>query len=145
MLITPRTEQELFEELIVPAGTYDFEIVFAEDAVSKKSGKEMIKLRLKVWDQNGKIRFVNDFLMEAMAFKLRHFYEYTGMIEKYNVGNIQASDCMNRCGQAEIIVKKADDNFPLRNEVKDYIKTEKSAKMPASTDVPFEDDLDIPF
>ncbi len=38
MQFTPKTEKQLAEESLLPAGVYDFEVLKAEDAVSKSSG-----------------------------------------------------------------------------------------------------------
>lgn len=143
MRVTPRSEQELQESLVIPKGIYAFEVASAEDAVSK-SGNEMIKLQLRIWDAQGKVHFIYDYLLDSLAFKLRHFAEYTGLIEKYNMGGINAEDCLYKSGSVELMIQEAKDNYPMKNAVKDYVKTDRSAKVSAP-DVPFEDDLDIPF
>lgn len=126
MKFNPKSEQELEASLLIPQGIYDFEVIKAEDTVSK-SGNDMIKLQLKVWDKEGKVHILFDYLLEQMHFKLRHFAEYTGMLDKYELGCFEASDCVHRCGQAEVIVQEAQGNFPTRNSVKDYVKVDKSA------------------
>lgn len=143
MRFTPQTEKELFQSLVLPKGIYNYEVVSAEDALSK-SGNEMIKLGLKVWDNQGKVHIIYDYLLEAMPFKLRHFAEYAGIIDKYNLGNFEAADCLHRGGQLELVVQEAKENFPMKNSVKDYVKTDKSVKVaPEINTAEFDDQ--IPF
>lgn len=144
MRVTPRSEQELQESLVIPKGIYKFEVASAEEAVSK-SGNEMIKLQLRVWDKEGKIHIIYDYLLDSLAFKLRHFAEYTGLIDKYNMGGINAEDCLYKSGSVELMIQEAKDNYPMKNAVKDYVKMEKSAKVVAPKEEPFDDLDDLPF
>ena len=41
MKVTPKTEKEIAEMGLIPAGTYDFEVKNAEDQVSKASGNDL--------------------------------------------------------------------------------------------------------
>lgn len=155
MRFTPKTKEELEFENLLPKGEYDFEVVKSEDAISKKSGAEMIKVNLKVFHDKG-FQFITDYLMEAMAFKLRHFFETVGMIDAYNAGSIQAADLVGACGKVQLDIKPANDQFPAKNAVKDYgskaKKADQSVKGPlmnAGPKMPIEDDGDpdgkIPF
>ncbi len=141
MRVTPRSEQELQESLVMPKGIYKFEVASAEEAVSK-SGNEMIKLQLRIWDKEGKVHILYDYLLDSLPFKLRHFAEYVGLIEKYNMGGINAEDCLYKSGSVELMIQEAKDNYPMKNAVKDYVKTDRSAKVsPPNNDLPFDDDL----
>lgn len=160
MRFTPKTQEELDFENLLPKGEYDFEVVKAEDAVSKTSGKEMIKVNLKVFHGEG-FQFVTDYLMEAMAYKLHHFFETVGMIDAYNAGSVQAADLVGTCGKARIDIEPertvekngVSTTFAAKNTVKDYVskaakKAEKDAAKPDFIKKA-EDDLegkeDIPF
>jgi len=152
MRFTPKTKEELDFDNLLPKGEYDFEVAKTEDAVSKKSGKEMIKVNLKVFNGEG-FNFVTDYLMEAMPFKLRHFFETIGMIDAYNEGSVQAADLVGAAGKVQIDIKAASDQFPAKNSVKDYgskaaKKADKDAAKPAFVKNA-ENDLDgkeeIPF
>ena len=101
MRFAPKTQEELDFENLLPKGEYDFEVAKAEDAVSKKTGAEMIKVNLKVFHDNG-FQFVTDYLMEKMAYKLRHFFETIGQIEAYNAGSVVAADLVGACGKVQI-------------------------------------------
>lgn len=111
-------EQAKFRPL---KGIFDFEVIDASDEVSKKSGNEMIKLKLCVYRPEGGESHVYDYLLEAMAFKFKHFCEAVGMLDRYEAGDINASDCINKCGKVELRLEK-NDKGDDRSVVKDYIK-----------------------
>lgn len=126
MRVTARSEEEIQTMGLLSPGTYDFEVAKAEDQISNQ-GNEMIKLTLKVWDMGGAVHLIYDYLLDAMAFKLRHFAEATGLLEKYNAGHLEANDCERRMGKVEIIIQKGKDKndgtgnwYPDKNAVKDY-------------------------
>lgn len=130
MRFTPKTKEELDFENLLPKGEYDFEIVKSEDAVSKK-GAEMIKVNLKVFHDSG-FQFVTDYLMEKMAYKLRHFFEAIGEINAYNEGSVQAVNLVGCCGKVQIDIEPAGE-FPAKNVVKDYgSKAKKAAEKEAA-------------
>jgi len=145
MNYTPKTENELQELDLLAAGNYPFRVTTAEDAVSKK-GNDMIKMKLHVMDpQTNRQTFVFDYLMEAMAHKLRHFCEAVDMLDKYESGTLTPKDCEGQEGELELIVEPAGE-WPAKNAVKDYnIFTEdKPAETTKLTAKPTEND-EIPF
>lgn len=117
-----KTEKQLKEELLIPAGTYPFEVMSAEDKNSR-AGNEMIELELRVFMPDGRSRQLKDWLMEKMAFKLFHFCAYTGLAVKYEQGTLHSEDCIGKTGYAviEIQVDKKGE-YPDRNSVKDYVR-----------------------
>ena len=164
MRFTPMTEDELILSSLLPAGIYPFEVMMAADKISK-TGNEMIELKLNVFGENQEAH-VFDYMLEKMAFKLRHFAEATGLISEYERGELEALSCLNKTGYAKIGIDKGNGNFPPKNTVVDYLKPEtpvtkngllevlrpevsklapsSPASKPAPTnDKPFDDD--IPF
>jgi len=95
MRFTPKSETELSMTKLLKPGIYDFYVEYAEEAVSKK-GNEMIKVTLNTWDQEGKQYVLYDYLLEAMAYKLKHFAEATGLGEQYHNGQLSAEDCKGK-------------------------------------------------
>lgn len=153
MRFAPKTKEELDFDNLLPKGEYDFEVVKAEDAVSKKTGADMIKANLKVFHGEG-FQFVTDYLMEKMAFKLHNFFETVGMMDAYNAGEIKAADLVGACGKVQIDIEAASGDFPAKNVVKNYGSkakkdAEKQAAKPAFIREAEADDLeskeDIPF
>lgn len=149
MRFTPKTEQELQAMALVEPGEYSFQVIEALDQTAK-SGNEMIKLKLKIWDNMGRERLIFDYVLEAMAFKLRHFCDATGLTEKYEAGELRASDCPGRAGKLDLSLETGKQKpeggyYPDKNSVKDYIKSDGVVAKPveAAKDE-FQDDT-IPF
>jgi hypothetical protein len=151
MKFTPKTEDQLREESLMPAGTYDFEVVEASNEKSKK-GNDMIKVKLQLWDRNGDTRFLYDYLMEAMMFKLLHFCEATGLSQMFQAGNLSAENCLGRTGKVKIKVGEAQNGYAPKNEVKDYVSPQAGQGMaaraasaaPVASNAPADTD-DVPF
>lgn len=151
MRIDPKTQEEIDAENMLEKGIYDFEVIRAEDKVSKK-GNEMIKATLKVFHGDSS-QLVDDYLMEAMMAKLLHFCNETGLSDLYQAGELHAADCVGRCGRVKIDIEPAGE-FPAKNVVKDYgekKKSDASAKGPLMnagprhvTDEP-SDTSEVPF
>lgn len=151
MKLTPKTQEEIDLENLMPEGVYDFEVVKAEDKISKK-GKEqgltepnMIEVNLKVFHGDG-YSFVRDWLLEAMPGKLLHFVNEAGLADKYADGEFVAADCVGKCGKVKIVVEEAKGAFDAKNSVKDYGEGKKSntdakgPKMNAGPKTPIGDD-----
>lgn len=133
MDFTPRTEEELKKFELLPEGDYDFDVLQADDAMSK-SGKQMIKLTLGVYASSGNRINVFDYLMSAVEYKLKHFCDSVGLVAEYQQGTLTADMCTNRSGRCSLKVQTdKSGQYDPKNVVKDYI-------APNSTK-----DEDIPF
>ena len=146
---TPRTDAELEQEekkreeaLLLPEGDYDFELIEAKERISSK-GNPMIEARLKVFHGDS-VRFVTDYLMEAMAFKLRHFAESVGRLEEYNSGEFDATNLVGASGVVKIKIEPAKGQFSAKNSVKDYAVRGGSARVQSPVDSEV-DQSEIPF
>ena len=122
---TPKTEQELAEEGLIPSKTIcDVEVAEAVDKPSK-AGNPMITLKLNVFDDTGAMRAIYDYIVPSTNFgerKLRHAADAFGLMEKYEAGTVWAEDFLNQMGKAEIGQSKPTDEYPLpKNIVTDYI------------------------
>jgi hypothetical protein len=105
----------------------------AVDTLSK-AGNEMLKLKLMVFG-DGSSPHVYDYLLEKLAYKLRHFAETTGLLAAYEAGELTAEMCLNREGYCKLVIERQDGYEP-RNNVKDYIVKEKAAAPDPLTAVP---------
>jgi len=124
---TPMTEEEIKSLNIMDSGIYDFEVIKAEQSISK-SGNPMIKLMLKVWDTNGREHIIYDYLVSTsnMMYKIKHFCESVGLEDKYKLGTFDENDCVGKCGKVDIIIQKGQSspnggNYPDKNTARDYI------------------------
>lgn len=121
MQFTPRSEKEVSQYSLIPKGEYDFEVLEAEDCVSKNSGNEQIKLKLGLY-VGDKRRLVWDYLLPALEYKLRHFCDSVGLLAKYENGTLTAEDCVGRSGKCKIDIQRDPGGFyEDKNVVKDYV------------------------
>lgn len=154
MRFDPKTEEELAAADLWPAGEYDFEVAEAEEQTSK-SGNDMVKLTVHVFDAEGRRRTVFDYLVgtEKAQFKVRHFADAVGLIEQYNLGELLAEDIVGRTGRCKLNIKKdKSGQYPDQNAIADYLPPKKAAvrlgvkpapTRPAPTAADLDDD--IPF
>lgn len=156
MRVTPRSEKEIAEDGLIPAGTYDFEVMKAEDTISKTTGNDMIKLTLRVYDADGGERTLFDYLLDAMPANLRHAAEVFGMLAAYECGALVSSEMVGKVGKVSVIIRKnKDPQYPDQNAIKDYVigsgqnapasrLAPRAARQPAMAGAPDLED-EIPF
>ena len=140
MKFTPKTEEEIQESSLWQPGVYDFEIIDADEARSK-SGNDMIKLHLNVFDANGDSRIMYDYLLEAMPHKLRHAADACSLLDHYEMGNLEAHQFVAKTGKLKISISKdKTGQYPDRNQISDYVKREpiqSSGKGDLNDEIPF--------
>ena len=79
-----KTPEELeAERPQLKPGEADFEIAEATNAISKSSGKPMIKLVVKVWDCDGQSGNLFDYLVPHVPFKIKQITDAVGKPEWY--------------------------------------------------------------
>lgn len=139
MKFTPATEEELAKANLLEKGKYDFEVLNAEDAVSKKSGAEMIKLKLRVFDNKGGERHIFDYLLPSVPWKLRNFCEAVGLEDRYDAGELTSHDCIGRAAKVVIGVDDKSKEFPPKNVARDYsvVRVGNGASEPEGDEIPF--------
>ncbi len=157
MQFNSRSREELARESLTPPGEYDFEIISAEETTSKK-GNEMIKLKLRVFVENGEIH-VYDYLVAGMEYKLANFCDAIGRSDDYDDGEINADNLVGCAGKLKLVIEEAQkDNdtgevkWPAKNAVKTYIAGKKGQEKMAERRVKTAptaavktDDEEIPF
>lgn len=139
----PKSEKEIQESALAPAGEYDFDIINAENTISSNDNP-MIKVEIGLYIGSEVKNHVFDYLLPAMEAKLRHFCDTTGLLARYENGGLEAADCIGRSGRVKISIEPATEKYAAKNVVKDYIC--RPAKPLAGTvkNVPVEDG-EIPF
>lgn len=133
---TPKTEQEIQEEGLLPAGIYPFEVIKAENQMSKK-GAPMVKLTLNVYNGESE-KIVFDYLLEAMAYKLHAFCKHTGLQDQYDSGALNVDDMVGKSGFVKLKVQKSDE-YGSQNSISNYVE-----RPPQNLDEALGGD-DIPF
>jgi hypothetical protein len=128
MQFQPRTEQQIRDSKLFPKGTYDFEIIKAEETTSKSSGRPMIELALQISGPAGARKTVKDYLVEKTDGKLRHAAEACGLIAKYETGSLSDTDFLHKKGKVMLTIEKDKKKmYPDRNAVLDYVTVAKAA------------------
>jgi len=163
MQFNSKSREELARESLTPPGEYDFEIISAEEKVSKvkadgSGGNPMIKLKLRVFVENGEIH-VYDYLVAGMEYKLANFCDAIGRSEDYDAGNIKADSLEGCGGKLKLVIEEAvkdedtgEVKWPAKNAVKTYIAGKKGQEKMAERRVKTApkaavktDDEEIPF
>ena len=152
MRVTPKTENEVRDSGLWPVGEYDFEIVSSIEKLSQ-SGNEMIELKVKIFDEDGKSITLFDYLLESVAYKLRHCSSACGVIDKYESGELSGSDFLGKTGRLKLRIQPEKNGYPAKNSISDYVvpsgNVVKSSPRPAAKSPPptpsTMDDDDIPF
>lgn len=130
MNFTPKTEEQLDKEGLLPKGKYPFEVLTAEDTRSKRTGADMIAMEIRVFGDGGAENKVKDWLVSSYLRKLFNFAKVTGLSGRYHAGNLCAADCRGRQGWVLLEVEEGGpknlanpdgEKYPSKNVVKDYI------------------------
>lgn len=112
---------------LLAEGEAEFEVLSAEDQVSK-TGNEMIKLHLKVWDCNGKQGTIFDYLLEKGVWRIEQFCESTLIpVAKFKSGELNAVDCSGKTGKLTIKTQKdKSGQYPDKSSVSGYLPRKNS-------------------
>lgn len=151
MQYTPKSEKQIIEENLWPVGIYGFEINESVEKQSKTSGKDMFALKITLSNDEGRTKIIDDYLLEAIAYKLRHCAVACGLENEYDTVSLKDYMFTGKTGLLKLgIQKNKTGQYPDKNVISDYI-TEKDAP-PASPRTPkvladTKDDFDdeIPF
>lgn len=150
MQFQPKSEQEIVEENLWPAGEYDYEIVAAYDKTSK-SGNEMIELKVVIYNDQGKSQHISDYLLEGVPLKLRNAAYANGLGADYESGELRSRDFEDKTGVCRVgIQKDKAGQYPDKNVIYDYLMKDaalvivpKGAAIPKKENADLDDE--IPF
>lgn len=128
MKFQPKTQKEISEVNLWEKGKYAFEILEATDEISSKTNKEMIKLKVKIFKDNGASQVLFDYLLpDTMEYKLRHVAEVSGLLSQYETGELEAYQFIGKTGFCKVGHTKPSDDYPIvRNQVNDYVADDKA-------------------
>jgi hypothetical protein len=154
MRFEAKSENDIKRENLIPAGEYGFEVLTAEDKI-RVNGHDMIALKLIIYLPDGTHRHVRDWLLDAVAYKLRHFCEVTGLMDAYNSGRLCAADCVGRSGKVKLCINEDKSGvYPPSNRVVDYVVAKGNAQpavpaapkhAPRESAARVDDDEKLPF
>jgi hypothetical protein len=129
MQVTPRSESDLRKlatSNLLKAAWYDAEIQAAAEGVSSNRN-DMIELTVSVPDGSGAGRGLRDWLTDVGrgAIKLRRACEAIGALDRYEAGNINASDFTGKAVRVKLGIQKKR-GYPDRQIVEDYAPRQQS-------------------
>jgi hypothetical protein len=146
-----KTEEELQMESLLPEGSYEYQVIKAEDKISQ-AGNEYTAITLKVWDSEGKEHQV--FTNMALIKLLKHFCDVNNMQDEYNSDDIPCESFLYKSGGRVLLGVEGEKPNPkggmykAKNIVKDYIMAPHGSMMKPLPDPGFKDselDSDLPF
>jgi hypothetical protein len=148
MTYTPKTEEQLADEALLPEGIYDFVVIDTDDKPSKK-GNNMITLKLCVFDGDGGQRYIFDYIAFGNTFgerKFRHAAAACNLLDIYNSGQLEAHTFIGSCGRVKLKKQAGTDDFPMpKNVVVDYVEKDDMEERAKTTKTKDLIDDDIPF
>ena len=136
MRFKPKSEQEASAMPLIPHGVYPYKVISAKDKQSKK-GNPMIEIKLAIYHPDGRGQFLTDYLMESVAYKLRHFCHTTGFGARYDAGEVTAQECEGREGYLRIVVEDGKGEYGPQNRVKDYLAVDQDTSAGNDESDPF--------
>jgi len=151
MQFTPMSEKDLPTNLL-KKDIYDVEVLEAQDDNSKKTGNDMIKLKVAIWTGD-KIRcHLFDYLIESFPAKLRHACDTFGLLSSYETGSLSADHFIGKTGKAKIDIEiDKTGRYADKNVIRDYVCRDAKRFTGKSNDpgpdlsqAPIEED-DLPF
>ena len=88
------------------------------------AGNEMIVLSLRVFNEQGRSTIIKDWLLEKIAYKLRHACEACGLLEAYMSPGLLTGveDFVGKTGKVKLKIQPAAaEPYPAKNSVSDYV------------------------
>lgn len=147
----PMTDEEINSFGLVEKGIYNFEVVKSTRKKSK-SGNDMAEIQLTLWDNEGRIHYVYDYLIFSDVplniKKVKHFCDAVGLSEDYKKGclpeEMASLGGKVSIGIQEETAKPGGGFYPKKNVVVDYISSQEKDVKPKVSESEFSD-ADIPF
>lgn len=143
MKYQPLTKEELAAQRgTLKPGLCEFQVVDAQDQISK-SGNDMVKLSLRVWDSEGKEGQIFDYLVASASWKIASFFESIGNPQAYESGEIDTVVVVGAAGKAKLEIEK-DPTYGDKAKIKAYLKPQEKKEVKDADTIRQDDDL-IPF
>lgn len=154
MEFKPKTEKEIAEMGLWLPGVVSFEVIeyvtFGDRTIhtseaTSKNGNQMIILVVNCVSDNGESKILIDYIVESAAAKLRNVCVACGLLDKYDIGVVYASDFIGKRGDLRIgIEKDKTGQYPDKNKIINYI-TDSTPKKDLHPYDPANMDDGVPF
>lgn len=157
--LTEKEANEMSKPALLQDGQYQFMLIeyshtdkYHNELVDRNN-EPMTKIKLKIWDINGKETFIFTNLFwgsnNKMSYRTRNFANSVGFLESYEKGDFYENfgKCLESTGYCEIYTQKerpkndgSGTSWPAKNEIKDFIKNNsinKKDKDQFDDEIPF--------
>ncbi len=136
------------EQVLLAVGEANFQIIKAEDVVSKDRLKkgltdpDQLKVMFRLWDKNNVEGFSSDYFpyRQEMLWKLGKLLKAVALEKLSETGNIDPIELNNRSGKCNIFTDNHE-KFGKQTRIQSYIKKEIVGSIPilpeTRNDVPF--------
>jgi hypothetical protein len=115
---SPKSPQEIAEQLLVEKGIYPGRVANARETRSQ-SDRDMLVVTIALMTSSGT---VIDRITEARGNgqRLGSFCEALGLLEAYEAGELHAADCIGRAARCVVAVIRSE-KYGTRNEIAAYL------------------------
>lgn len=118
MRFTPKSDEELSN--VWNSDWYEGVIEEAEEKQSSK-GTDMLVLGVRVYGHEGRTKKLPDYIVEAVAFKLKHLAEAASLSAQYESGELHASQLINKKVGVKLRIEiDKTGQYPDKNVIADY-------------------------
>jgi len=136
---TAMSEQEAMNERfqLLKDGIYDAVVTTSQDKTSVNSGNPMMDMTLSVYDKEGNIHQVRDFLVftKSMMWKVVHCAESADLVEIYNKQKFCSEAIIGKPVKVKVTIEEGSiipedklkgkmpgSRYPNKNKIEDYVK-----------------------
>lgn len=151
---------------LIEDGTYECTLLqhmnYNQDGkkIVDRNGEDMTRIKLKIWDHEGKERFIYTNLWwgenNKMSYRTRSFAESFQVLDMYELGELydKFGDVIGMTGVCEIYTQKerpkndgSKEIWPTKNDVRNFIEKEVISSKLINATVKNDDfhDDDVPF
>ena len=132
MRFEPKTPEQLAEERLsrlLPEGWLPTFVISAKDDISKKGNDMWVIDNQFIHPHTSAIINVRDYVTNNMHEKIFGIAEAFGLKDKYQSGNIEASDLEEKRAYAFIKIRPAQNGYGPSNMIGDYISEARYKEM----------------
>lgn len=125
MRVTPKTDEELSN--VWNGGWYPATIENAVEGLSSKNAA-MLTLTVKAYDnENGRSKELKDYIVDAVAYKVKHACEACGLLGDYERGHVDPQKMVSVNLEVKLgIEQDKTGQYPDKNKIIDYRAASKS-------------------
>lgn len=133
---------------VFKGGTYDAEILKAEEATAKSSGNQMLVILLKVFDGTATALCTERMVIPSALWRIKQLCRAVGLDAEFRTGDLHAD--IFRGKSLRVLIEVEEDQtgqYPAKNRVKKFLPSDSAAETPKGQSRekdPFDDEEELP-